>query len=142
MGGPRCGGCGEGRRRVAAPPRWLAAVAVVCFGWLQLGKERGLASAQVYDWNGISVKQYEAQLVYESWQKDDLTYSEWAYKNGYLDCDDDMQGILAAVDNGVYTCDALVSLMECTTDLSAGLIPSLPGNTTVSDLCPLSCNSC
>ena len=53
-----------------------------------------------------------------------------------------MQGILASVDNGVYTCDALVLLMECETDLSAGLIPSLPQNTTGADLCPLSCDAC
>jgi hypothetical protein len=129
------------RRRVAAPPRWLTLAATLCFGALHLCNQRG-ATGQVYDWNGISVKQYEAQLSYERWQKDDETYSEWAYRNGYLECSDDMQGTLAAVNNGVYTCDALVALMECSTDLSEGLIPSLPGNTTVADLCPLSCNSC
>ena len=116
--------------------------ATLGFAALHLGSQRGGARAQVFDWNGISVKQYEAQLAYESWQKDDTTYSEWAYKNGYLECDDDMQGILASVDNGVYTCDALVLLMECETDLSAGLIPSLPQNTTGADLCPLSCDAC
>ena len=129
------------RRRVAAPPRWLTLAATLCFGALHLCNQRG-ATGQVYDWNGISVKQYEAQLSYERWQKDDETYSEWAYRNGYLECSDDMQGTLAAVNNGVYTCDALVALMECSTDISEGLIPSLPANTTVADLCPLSCNSC
>ena len=142
----RSGAPAHRRRAMAAaappPPRWLTVAATFGFAALHLGSQRGGARAQVFDWNGISVKQYEAQLAYESWQKDDTTYSEWAYKNGYLECDDDMQGILASVDNGVYTCDALVLLMECETDLSAGLIPSLPQNTTVADLCPLSCDAC
>jgi hypothetical protein len=141
----RSGAPAHRRRAMAAaappPPRWLTVAATLGFAALHLGSQRGGARAQVFDWNGISVKQYEAQLAYESWQKDDTTYSEWAYKNGYLECDDDMQGILASVDNGVYTCDALVLLMECETDLSAGLIPSLPQNTTGAPQTPASARS-
>ena len=96
-------------RRARPPPRWLGAAALL--GALVL-LERGPrgARAQVYNWNGISVKQYNAQQDYERWQKSDEIYSEWAYKNGYLECNDDMQGILAAT--GMFTCDAMVELVS------------------------------
>ena len=61
------------------PPRWLTLLASLGI-LLQLSGQRG-AQAQVYEWNGISVKQYGAQEVYESWQKDDETYASWAYRN-------------------------------------------------------------
>ena len=65
--------------RPPPPPRWLTLVASLGI-LLQLSGQRG-AQAQVYEWNGISVKQYGAQEVYESWQKDDETYASWAYRN-------------------------------------------------------------
>lgn len=75
----RSGAPAHRRRAMAAaappPPRWLTVAATLGFAALHLGSQRGGARAQVFDWNGISVKQYEAQLAYESWQKDDTTAS-------------------------------------------------------------------
>ena len=106
---PQAAAAAARARRARPPPRWLGAAALL--GALVL-LERGPrgARAQVYNWNGISVKQYNAQQDYERWQKSDEIYSEWAYKNGYLECNDDMQGILAAT--GMFTCDAMVELVR------------------------------
>ena len=64
----------------APPPRWLTLMATLGMAALHLSAQRG-AQAQVYEWNGISVKQYVAQEHYDTWQKDDETYSSWAYRN-------------------------------------------------------------
>jgi hypothetical protein len=64
----------------APPPRWLTLLATLSLAALHLSAQRG-AQAQVFDWNGISIKQYVAQEHYEHWQKDDETYDSWAYRN-------------------------------------------------------------
>jgi hypothetical protein len=62
------------------PPRWLTLLATLGMAALHLSAQRG-AQAQVFDWNGISIKQYVAQEHYEHWQKDDEAYDSWAYRN-------------------------------------------------------------
>jgi hypothetical protein len=56
-------------------------------------------------------------------------------------CEDDLNGTLATLEGGGYTCTAAVDLVGCGYDMSANA-DSLPDGTLVSDLCPKSCDTC
>jgi hypothetical protein len=136
-----------GHRRTGGGPWWCAATAALAHGRGD-ARLRGAPSREPAGRRagaGVRLERNLREAVRGAAGVRELAEgrhdSEWAYKNGYLECDDDMQGILASVDNGVYTCDALVLLMECETDLSAGLIPSLPQNTTGAPQTPASARS-
>jgi hypothetical protein len=70
----------------------------------------------LFDWAGITVKQYAAQKAYSAVQKSDMTYKDWSRENGYGECIDDEDDILGGYGNS-FTCAAMVAL-GCERDVS------------------------
>eukprot|EP01048_Picozoa_sp_COSAG05_P017863 COSAG05_NODE_2513_length_2960_cov_5.815100_2_plen_378_part_00 len=81
------------------------------------------ARGQLFEWQGITVKQYTAQKAYEAKQKDDMIYKYWSRQEGYSRCVDDEDSLLAPTP--AITCETMIGSTSCEQDVSA-FLPNLP----------------
>ena len=103
-----------------------------------------LSRAQVFQYTEITLSQYDAQKVYETWQRSDITYEDWMWREGYSECIDDPKSYLES--GSLWTCDTMSTLMGCSggnlTEIFGDNEGLIPVNTTVQELCPKTCAGC
>ena len=113
----RGGADASGEAQTPSMP-WRSATLLVA---LALLAGRNDVGGQIFEWQGITVKQYTAQRAYEAKQKDNLIYKYWSRQEGYARCVDDEDNLLAPTP--AITCEAMVAI-ACDQDTSA-FLPNL-----------------